>query len=71
MALYRVLIEQDENGLFVAQAASLPGCFSQGETRAEALDNIRDAIAAYVESLKKHHEPVPPAIWEETVEVET
>ena len=33
---YRVLIEQDEDGVFVAEVPSLPGCISQGQTRAEA-----------------------------------
>lgn len=66
---YRVLIEQDEDGAFVAQVPSLPGCISQGTTRGEALENVREAIAAYLESLQKHDEPVPPAITEEVVEV--
>lgn len=66
---YRVLIEQDEDGVFVAQVPSLPGCISQGTTRGEALENVREAIAAYLESLQKHDEPVPPAITEEVVEV--
>jgi predicted RNase H-like HicB family nuclease len=42
---------------------------SQGATRAEARTNIEDAIAGYVESLKKHGEPIPPAIFEDFVEV--
>ena len=66
---YRVLIEQDEDGAFVAQVPSLPGCISEGQTREEALENVRDAIAGYLESLAKHDEPVPPAITEEVVEV--
>lgn len=66
---YRVLIEQDEDEVFVAQVPSLPGCISQGQTRREALENIKEAIAAYLESLQKHDEPVPPAITEEFVEV--
>jgi antitoxin HicB len=66
---YRVLIEQDEDGVFVAQVPSWPGCISQGQTRGEALENVREAIAAYLESLQKHDEPVPPAITEEVVEV--
>jgi predicted RNase H-like HicB family nuclease len=66
---YRVLIEQDEDGVFVAECPSLPGCLSQGATRQEALDNIQEAMAAYLESLRKHNEPIPPAIWEETVEI--
>ena len=66
---YRVLIEQDEDGVFVAEVPALPGCLSQGRTRDEALRNIREAIAAYLESLKAHDEPVPPPIDGEVVEV--
>jgi len=66
---YRVIIEQDEDGVFVAEVPSLPGCISQGATRAEALKNIQEAIEAYLESLKAHNEPVPPPISEEVVEV--
>lgn len=54
---YRVLIEPDEDGVFVAQCPALPGCISQGSTRAEALANIQDAIAGYLASLAKHNEP--------------
>ncbi len=71
MARYRVLIEQDEEGVFVAECPALPGCVSQGRTRDEALANVRDAIAGYLESLRKHNEPIPPSIWEATVEVPT
>ncbi len=67
---YRVLIETDEDGVFVAEVPALPGCISQGKTRSEALSNIREAIAAYLESLRKHGEPVPPPISEEVVEVD-
>ncbi|MBT8762704.1 type II toxin-antitoxin system HicB family antitoxin [Desulfohalobiaceae bacterium Ax17] len=66
---YRVIIEQDEDGIFVAEVPSLPGCISQGETRVEALTNIQEAIEAYIESLKAHNEPIPPSIDEEIVEV--
>ncbi len=66
---FRVLIEQDEDGVFVAECPTLPGCISQGNTRKESLDNINDAIKGYLESLKKHNEPIPPSIYEETVEV--
>ena len=57
---YRVLVEQDEDGVFVAEAPSLPGCVSQGATRAHALQNIQEAIHAYLESLEAHdaHSPI-------------
>jgi antitoxin HicB len=67
---YRVLLETDEDGIFVAEVPSLPGCVSQGATRAEALANIKEAIAGYLESLDQHGEPVPPSILEEVVEVD-
>jgi predicted RNase H-like HicB family nuclease len=41
-----VILEQGENGYIVATCPSLPGCHSQGKTEAEALANIREAIAA-------------------------
>lgn len=66
---YRVLIETDEDGVFVAEVPSLPGCISQGATREEVLANIKEAIALYVESLEVHGEAVPPPITEELVEV--
>ena len=66
---YRVLIEQDEDGVYVAEVPALPGCISQGKTRSEAIDNIKEAISGYLESLKAHDEPVPPSITEEVVEI--
>jgi predicted RNase H-like HicB family nuclease len=66
---YRVFIEQDEDGVFVAEVPSLPGCISQGFTRKEALRNIQEAITVYVESLKAHNEPIPPSIYEEVEDV--
>lgn len=55
---FRVVIEPDEDGVFVAECPSLPGCISQGQTRAEAVANIRDAIQCYLASLAKHNEAV-------------
>ena len=66
---FRVLIEQDEEGIHVAQVPALPGCISQGKTRSEAVKNIEEAIAAYLESLAAHDEPIPPSVHEEMVEV--
>ena len=48
---FRVIIEQDEDGVFVAQFPPLPGCISQGKTREEAQANIKEAIIGYLESL--------------------
>ncbi len=66
---YRVLIKQDEDGMYVAEVPSLPDCISQGQTREETVENVREAIAAYLESLEAHGDPIPPPITEEVVEV--
>ena len=66
---YRVIIGKDEDGVFVAECPTLPGCISQGKTRKEALANIKDAIKGYLQSLKKHNEPIPPSVYEEMVEI--
>ena len=45
----KILIEKGEDGYFVASVPSLKGCWSQGKTREEALENIREAIELYLE----------------------
>ena len=66
---FRVRIESDEDGVFVAECPALPGCISQGNTRDEAMTNIRDAIQGYLDSLKKQGEPIPVPITTALVEV--
>jgi len=66
---YRILITQDEDGIFIAECPALPGCISQGNSRNEAIVNIKDAVDGYLFSLKKHGEPIPPSITEEIIEV--
>jgi predicted RNase H-like HicB family nuclease len=66
---FRILVTADEDGVFVATVPSLPGCVSQGATRAEALTNVREAIEGYVESLRVRGEPIPPSIHEEVIDV--
>ena len=68
---YRVLVQADEDGRFVAEVPSLPGCISQGRSREEALRNIKEAINLYLESLRAHGDAVPPPIQEEIVEIES
>jgi predicted RNase H-like HicB family nuclease len=46
---FLVSIDRDEDGVWVVECPSIPGCVSQGETKDEALDNIRDAIRACLE----------------------
>lgn len=67
---FRIVIEQDEDGKFAASCPSLPGCWSQGDTRDEAVRNIGDAIEGYLESLRKSGDPIPPPISEEIIDID-
>lgn len=66
---FRIVIEPDEDGVFIAECPVLPGCVSQGATREEAKVNIQDAIQGYLQSLEKHGEPIPGPVTEEIVDV--
>jgi len=46
---FSVTYERDEDGVWIAECPSIPGCVSQGKTKAEATDSIRAAIAACLE----------------------
>ena len=64
-----VTLERDETGMLVAECPAIPGCVSQGRTEAEALDNIREAIAACVEARAANGMPVAVAVREVEVAV--
>jgi predicted RNase H-like HicB family nuclease len=51
----RVIIEKDEAGYFVAEVPALPGCLSQGTTKAEALQNVREAVEGWLEVMEAKH----------------
>jgi predicted RNase H-like HicB family nuclease len=48
---FRIVLEPSDEGGFTVFAPALPGCVSEGETRDEALQNIREAIELYLESV--------------------
>jgi predicted RNase H-like HicB family nuclease len=56
---YTVILEPEEGGGYHAFCPALRGCHTQGDTLEEALANIREAIQAYLESLKLDGEPIP------------
>jgi predicted RNase H-like HicB family nuclease len=58
-ALRQIVVFPGEDGYFVAECPSLPGCISQGETKEQAILNIREAISAYIEALMQDGYPVP------------
>ena len=55
----QALIYPGEDGYWVAECPSLPGCLSQGRTKAEAVANVREAIQLYVAALQADGLPVP------------
>ena len=67
---YTIIIEKGTESGYVAYAPVLRGCVSQGETREEALSNIKEAMEAYVEALLEDGLPVPTEIGKDTVELE-
>lgn len=67
---YTVVLEQEQDGGYVASAPALPGCVSQGGTRAEALANIREAIEVYLADCRDAGDPVPSEAGKEFVEIE-
>lgn len=68
---FRVILEPNELGGYTVTVPLLPGCISEGDTREEALANIKEAIELYMESLQADGEPIPAeeAIEEAVIEV--
>jgi len=56
---FTVVMERDEDGLYVASVPLLQGCYTQGETYKEALENVKDAIRLHIEARRDLGEPVP------------
>ena len=56
----QVVLYRGEDGYWVAECPSLPGCISQGRTREEAVEGIREAIHGYIRALEEDKLPVPP-----------
>jgi predicted RNase H-like HicB family nuclease len=67
---YTVILEEGREQGFVAICPALPGCVSQGPTRQDALENIREAVEVYIEALVEDGLPVPTELGREMVEIE-
>ncbi len=55
----QVVIYRGEDEYWVAECPSLPGCISQGKSKEQAIDNIKEAIVGYVAALEEDNLPVP------------
>ena len=66
---YTVVLERKPDAGYVISVPALPGCVSRGDTRAEALSNIREVIALNVEDCRDAGDAVPTEAGKEFVEV--
>ncbi|MFA0750124.1 MAG: hypothetical protein SLRJCFUN_000527 [Candidatus Fervidibacter sp.] len=64
-----VIIERDEEGVFIVECPVLQGCHSYGYTLEEALENIKDAIRLHIEARRQLGEPLPTEVQVQEVEV--
>ncbi|MCL4459618.1 MAG: type II toxin-antitoxin system HicB family antitoxin [Chloroflexi bacterium] len=71
MTRYRftILVEQDEDGVYIASCPALQGCYSQGETYEEAVTNLKDAIRLHIEARQAVGEVIPLEVAVDEVEV--
>ena len=67
---YTVIIEQGRESGYVVYCPALKGCVSQGETKEDALKNIKEAMEVYIEALVGDGLPVPTEVGKDTVELE-
>jgi predicted RNase H-like HicB family nuclease len=68
---YKAILKREVDGGYVATVPALPGCVSQGDTRDEALRNIREAADLYIEDCLAAGDPVPNEAGREYVELKT
>jgi predicted RNase H-like HicB family nuclease len=67
---YTIVLEQEPDGGYVASVPTLPGCISQGDSRIDVLNNIREAIELYIDDCREAGDPVPTEAGMEFVEIE-
>lgn len=63
--IFRVEVEQDEDGRWGAEIPVLPGCAAWGYTRKEALEALQDTAQAFLEVMMEHNDPLPQEAEEE------
>lgn len=67
---FKVVIEKDEDGAYIATVPELPGCVSDGKTKRQALKNVKEAIEGYMETLKAEGWSLPKIVSIDRVAVE-
>jgi predicted RNase H-like HicB family nuclease len=67
---FTVVLEREDDGGFIASVPSLPGCVSQGDSRDEAMKNVREAIEVYIDDCRESGEPIPSESGREFVDID-
>jgi antitoxin HicB len=67
---YTIILIPEEEGGYSVEVPALPGCYTQGETRKEAISMAKEAIELYLESCGAHHEPIHAETGVESLVVE-
>ncbi len=70
MLKYTVILVPEEDGGYSVEVPALPGCYTQGETREEAITMAKEAIELYLASSKAHGEPIPAESKVESLVIE-
>lgn len=70
MLKYTIILVPEEGGGYSVEVPALPGCYTQGDTREEAIAMAKEAIELYLESCVAHNEPVPEESSVESLVVE-
>jgi len=60
LPMRQAIVYQDEDGAWIAEIPSFPGCHSDGATRDEAVANLREAMKLWIETMKECGQPIPP-----------
>ena len=68
---YTVILQRESDRGYVATVPALPGCVSQGDSRAEVLQNIAEVIELHLEDIREAGEPIPVETVREYVKVAT
>ncbi len=68
--VFRVEVE-DEDGRWVAEVPSLPGCATEGDSKEEALEALREAAQAYLDVMSEHGDPLPEKVQEEVLVIDS
>lgn len=66
---FRIVVEVDEDDVYIVSCPALKGCYSQGTTIEEAIENIKDAIKLHIEARKSLGETIPIEVLLDEVEV--